>query len=103
MLQQKEVFRILFYEGHRSEKDYQYVPQQAAIVKFLRQGQQNDLITKKLNPEMICGSIMDRIMPQVLFAEHLKDAFGSDIQDEAYREEWIEATVDLFLYGLFVR
>jgi len=52
---------------------------------------------------MITGVFIDRIGPQLVYAEQLQNRYGDSILiDGAYRRRWVDANIDLFLSGMVV-
>ncbi len=72
-----------------------------AFVSFLEGAIEDGLVRRTLDPEMISGLILDRVINQVAYADWIKNVKGIDVaEDEAYRQRWCRANVDLLLHGL---
>lgn len=70
------------------------------FVKFLEHAKQQGLVRKGLDPTMVTGAILDRIINQVLYIPGIKGAYGVDVTDPKYRERWCASNVDFFVHGM---
>jgi len=103
MITRKDVIKVALNDGYRVKTKISYIPQQKSIIKFIKCGQKSGIVSKDIDADMISGAFMDRLLPQVLHADHLKKMFGNDITNTKYRQKWVRATLNLFLYGLYTR
>lgn len=103
LMEQRELFRVVFHEGHRCKSVINYVPQQEKIISFIEEAQKKGIVSKSIQAKMISGVFMDRLMPQVLFADRIKESFGMDMTDPKFRKKWLHASLDLLFNGLFAR
>lgn len=103
MISRKEIIKIAINDGHRVEGNHDYVPQQSKIIEYIKNAQAKKIVSPEIAPEMIGGVFMDRLLPQVLHADHLEKVFGTNISNPTYRKEWVDATLNLFLNGLYSR
>lgn len=69
--------------------------------EFLQQAQYQGWVRKELDPAMITGFMLDRILNQVQFAPWVKLNFGEDLlNDSGYKKRWCKSNIDLLLNGL---
>jgi AcrR family transcriptional regulator len=68
---------------------------------FLADAQEQGFVREELDPRLVSGAMLDRILNQVQFAPWIKARTGRDITSDAeYREQWCKANIDLFLHGI---
>ena len=73
------------------------------LLAFLKRTQDAGILRNTLDCEMITGVFIDRIGPQLAYAEQLQNRYGDSILiDGAYRRRWVDANIDLFLSGMVV-
>ena len=73
------------------------------FVGFLQASREQGFVRKELDPPMISGCLMDRLVNQVLYADKIKTYSGDDLfADDHYRKRWSDANVDLYLFGMAV-
>ena len=73
------------------------------LLTFLKRSQEAGILRDALDCEMITGVFIDRIGPQLVYAEQMQDRYGESILiDGPYRRRWIDANIDLFLSGMVV-
>ncbi len=74
---------------------------QDAFVTFMQHAIDDGLVRPALDPEMVSGVMLDRIINQVAYADWIREIKGLDIiGDEVYRQRWCRANVDLLLHGV---
>lgn len=73
----------------------------AKLVTFLEKGKDLGVVRRKLDSEMLTGLFLDRLGPQIFYAEKIKELSGENLlEDGAYRKRWMKANLDLFLHGI---
>lgn len=71
------------------------------LLAFLKRSQDAGILRETLDCEMITGVFIDRIGPQLVYAEQMQNRYGDSILiDGAYRRRWVDANIDLFLSGM---
>jgi AcrR family transcriptional regulator len=71
------------------------------FIGFVECGKALGVVRASLEPAMITGAILDRILNQVHFAPFIKKTTGVDVlTDQAYQRRWCKANIDLFLHGI---
>lgn len=76
----------------------------AKFVQFLAQAQSKGFLQDGIEPEMISGVLMDRLVTQVAYSTKIMESSGHDIIGNAdFRARWIRTNLNLYLYGLINR
>ena len=70
------------------------------LLSFLNTAQEAGWISAQMDLQLTSGFMMDRLVNQVRFADTIKNFFGQDIAEPAYKESWLNANFDLMFYGL---
>ncbi|MGH1345810.1 MAG: TetR/AcrR family transcriptional regulator [Nannocystales bacterium] len=71
------------------------------FVQFLERCQEHGYLRQGIEPALISGLLMDRLINQVLHAPMILRTTGCDlIGDTDYRERWIRTNLDVLLFGL---
>ncbi len=71
-----------------------------AFVSFIKSGQDSGFIKKDIKPQILASLFMGGIQHEIR-TDHIKKKFyGNSIRDEKYRNEMIEAALEMFLNGV---
>jgi AcrR family transcriptional regulator len=100
MLENRDVILIVLRESERSNFLVDASEYQGAIVEFLEDAQDKDIVSKGIDASMVSGIFMDRILSQIVFKNQIENSFQVFIEDPGYQEKWIGSTVGMFLFGL---
>lgn len=72
-----------------------------SVIAYLEAGKAKGFVRPELDSEMITGMFLDRLGPQIFYAEIIKSLQGDNLlEDGEYRRRWMKANLDLFLHGL---
>lgn len=72
-----------------------------SLIAFLEAGKKAGIVRQELDSEMITGTFLDRLGPQIFYAEKIKQLQGESILENGpYRKRWLKANLDLFVNGL---
>lgn len=76
----------------------------ATVTAFLGAAQERGFLRAEADHEMLTGLMLDRIGNQIFFAPQMQSLGGANIMEDAdYRSRWVNANVDLVLFGLITR
>ncbi|NRA66145.1 MAG: TetR/AcrR family transcriptional regulator [Pseudobacteriovorax sp.] len=103
LLSEKETVLIAVREQHRSKWYLKMGVYHENLVAFIRSAQKNKIVSKSIKVDLVTGMFMDRLVAQIIFEQGIEEAFENTIRDPIYREEWLDASLDLLLSGLLVR
>ena len=103
LLSEKETVLIAVREQHRSKWYLKMGDYHENLVAFIRSAQKNKIVSKSIKVDLVTGMFMDRLVAQIIFEQGIEEAFENTIRDPIYREEWLDASLDLLLSGLLVR
>ena len=86
----------------REQADPAALPEyMAGVTSFLEQAKQSGFVRAEIDPAMIAGFFLDRILNQVQLAPWIKRNYGTDIlSDVEYKRQWCRSNLDVFLNGL---
>lgn len=105
-LDNRDTVRILFREyellvprGNTSVTDRIFQTNDA-IANFIRQGIDAGLVRRAIDPDIVAGLLLDRVLNQARFTEAHRTYFDVSTLDEAYRKHWIQSTLDIVLHGI---
>lgn len=77
---------------------------QTRFVELLEDAKSNGYVRAELNCQMVSGAMLDRVIAQAQHTPWILAAHGIDVaNDAAYRREWCQANIDLFLRGILER
>lgn len=94
----RAVVLVAVQEGTEPEALPHYMTQ---LASFLSDAQKQGLVRAEVDPEMITGLLLDRILNQVRFAPWIRDTYGIDVlSDPDYQQRWTRANVDVYLHGI---
>ena len=72
-----------------------------SVVAYMEAGKAKGFVRQELDSEMVTGLFLDRLGPQIFYAEKIKEMQGESLLDAGpYRRRWMKANLDLFLNGL---
>ena len=71
-----------------------------AIATFVRQGIEAGLVHCDVDPDIVAGMLLDRVMNQARFTEAHKIYFNVSTLEETYRKHWIRSTLAIVLHGI---
>ncbi|MES0490368.1 MAG: helix-turn-helix domain-containing protein [Leptospirales bacterium] len=107
MLNNKALLKILYNPGELTEiidaKEVfaQVIEYQSKYLDFLKSGVKVRAVRSDIDLSMLTGLLWDRMVFQVLYQKTMVDIFqGPDISEQEYRQEWLDANLELFLKGL---
>lgn len=69
------------------------------LADFLEQARQAGLVRADVDPAIVSGTLVERIVNQARYVEFHEELWNTTPQDEDYRHHWIGQLVDLCLYG----
>jgi len=73
----------------------------ASLIAFMESGKSNGFVRPELDCEMVTGLFLDRLGPQIFYAEQIKQLQGENLLEPGeYRKRWMKANLDLFLHGI---
>ena len=73
----------------------------ASLIAYMEAGKAHGFVRSDLDSEMITGLFLDRLGPQIFYAEKIKELQGENLLDNGeYRRRWMNANLDLFLNGI---
>ncbi len=72
-----------------------------SLISFAKSAQSDGFLRAQVDVEMIVGFVLDRLGNQIIYAA----SYGADIEhnvltNKEYRQQWLNANVDLMLHGL---
>jgi len=71
------------------------------FVRFLEDAREQGFVHAEIEPSLVSGFLMDRLLPQVISAPKIKRISGEDLLGDAdYRARWVRSNIRLLLYGL---
>lgn len=72
-----------------------------SLITFLEAGKKLGIVRADLDSEMLTGMFLDRLGPQLFYADQVKEMLGESLLDNGpYRRRWMKANLDLFLNGI---
>lgn len=97
-IEHREVMMVVV----REQADPSALPEyMERLAEFLEQAKKSGFVRKELDPEMITGFMIDRILNQVQFAPWIKRTYGPDLlTDSVYKRRWCRSNLDVFLHGI---
>lgn len=105
-LDNRDTVRILFREyellvprGDTSVTDRIFKTNDA-IASFIRAGIDAGLVRASIDPDIVAGLLLDRVVNQARFTEAHKTYFDVSTLDDTYRKHWIQSTLDIVLHGI---
>ena len=70
------------------------------IAAFVREGIDAGLVRKDVDPDIVAGLLLDRVLNQARFTEAHKIYFNVSTLEETYRKHWIQSTLGIVLHGI---
>ncbi len=105
-LDNRDTIRIIFREfelllPHGTEDVVgRLVRTNNAIATFVRQGIEAGLVHCDVDPDIVAGMLLDRVLNQARFTEAHKIYFNVSTLEETYRKHWIQQTLAIVLHGI---
>ncbi len=100
MLEHRQLYALVT----RTQPDVPAFDQQASqFIKFVERGQELGVVDPEIEPALLTGLVVDRLMNQVLYVDWIKSAHDVSVEDPEYRENWVRANVHILLHGMLVR
>ena len=99
MIDNRCLFIMIHKEDAQPEQD-PFDEYYSSFTSFIKGGQKNGWVHKKIDSTMLSGLVIDRLGNQIHYANVINRTTGTDIiSDKKYRDRWLRANLDLFLYG----
>lgn len=105
-LENRDTIRIIYREfelllPHGTEDVVgRLVQTNTAIATFVRQGIEAGLVRSDIDPDIVAGLLLDRVLNQARFTGAHKAYFNVSTLDETYRKHWIQSTLGIVLHGI---
>jgi AcrR family transcriptional regulator len=86
----------------REQADPKALPEyMARFASFLERAKENGFVREEIDPEMITGFFLDRILNQVQLAPWIKRNYGTDLlSDPDYKRRWCQSNLEVFINGI---
>lgn len=86
----------------REQADPEALPEyMARFTSFLERAKERGYVRAELDPEMISGFFLDRMLNQVQLAPWIRRNYGTDLlSDPDYKRRWCRSNLDVFLNGI---
>jgi hypothetical protein len=86
----------------REQADPEALPEyMSRFTSFLERAKENGFVRAEIDPEMITGFFLDRILNQVQLAPWIKRNYGTDLlSDPGYKQRWCQSNLDVFINGI---
>jgi hypothetical protein len=86
----------------REQADPEALPEyMARFASFLDRAKEMGFVREEVDPDMITGFLLDRILNQVQLAPWIKRNYGTDVlSDPEYKQRWCQANLDVFVNGM---
>jgi AcrR family transcriptional regulator len=86
----------------REQADPKALPEyMARFASFLERAKEKGYVREEIDPDMITGFFLDRILNQVQLAPWIKRNYGTDLlSDPDYKQRWCQSNLDVFINGI---
>jgi hypothetical protein len=86
----------------REQADPEALPDyMARLATFLDRAKSRGFVRDEIDPDLITGFMLDRILNQVQLAPWIKRHYGTDLlSDPDYKRAWCQSNIDVFLNGI---
>lgn len=86
----------------REQADPEALPEyMSRFTSFLERAKDKGFVRDEIDPEMITGFFLDRVLNQVQLAPWIKRNYGTDLlSDPDYKQRWCQSNLDVFLNGI---
>ena len=103
MIENRDLF-VMIHKGDVMPEFDPYESYYTSFIAYINAGKNKGFVNENIDPAMLSGLVVDRLGNQVIHASLIKQTSGVDIiSDQIYRNQWLRANLDLFLYGLIAR
>ena len=97
LISKAQVFRIMTREG-TAFADFSHL--HTSLAEYLRAAQNSGFLRVELDAEMVTGLVLDRLGNQIQAAINPGYTGPNALTDEAFREKWLRANIEVLLFGL---
>jgi len=86
----------------REQADPEALPEyMSRFTSFLERAKEKGFVRDEIDPEMITGFLLDRVLNQVQLAPWIKRNYGTDLlSDPDYKQRWCQSNLDVFINGI---
>jgi AcrR family transcriptional regulator len=86
----------------REQADPEALPEyMSRFTRFLERAKEKGFVRDEIDPEMITGFLLDRVLNQVQLAPWIKRNYGTDLlSDPDYKQRWCQSNLDVFINGI---
>ena len=109
-LEDRETFRLIALEfeqqlPHSDRVDVidRLIETNRMLADFIARAQDRGFVAPDIDPAVVSGMLLDRVLNQARFADSLQRYFEASTLDPEYRQEWVHSTLRVVLDGISAR